>query len=76
MMATVFGIYLCYLMALPFLAVLVWVLTLAVLFSPWQQWFKSKIKSASLAASVSVLLIGLIMVIPARLLASNWPYMR
>jgi predicted PurR-regulated permease PerM len=65
MMATVLGIYLCYKMALPFLPVLVWALTLAVLFSPWQRWLESKLKSPSLAASIAVLLIGLIVVIPA-----------
>ena len=64
MMATVLGIYLCYKMALPFLPVLVWALTLAVLFSPWQRWLESKLKSPSLAASIAVLLIGLIVVIP------------
>ncbi len=65
MLATVLGIYLCYKMAVPFLAVLVWALTLAVLFSPWQRWLESKLKSPSLAASIAVLLIGLIVVIPA-----------
>jgi len=65
MMATVLGLYLCYQMALPFLAVLIWALTLAVLFSPWQRWFESKLKSPSLAAAISVLLIGSIVVIPA-----------
>ena len=64
MMATLLGIYLCYKMALPFLPVLVWALTLAVLFSPWQRWLESKLKSPSLAASIAVLLIGLIVVIP------------
>lgn len=65
MMVTVLGIYLCYQMALPFLAVLVWALTLAVLFSPLQRYLEAKIKSSGLAASISVLIIGLIVVIPA-----------
>lgn len=65
MMATVLGIYLCYKMAIPFLPVLAWALTLAVLFTPLQRWFESKLKFPSLAASVSVLLISLIIVIPA-----------
>ncbi len=65
MMLTVLGLYLCYKMALPFLAVLVWALTLAVLFSPLQRYLESKMQSAGLAASVSVLVIGLIVVIPA-----------
>ncbi len=65
MMVTVLGIYLCYKMALPFLAVLVWALTLAVLFNPMQGYLEAKLKSAGLAASISVLIIGLIVVIPA-----------
>jgi predicted PurR-regulated permease PerM len=65
MAATVFGLYICYQMAIPFLSVLVWALTLAVLFSPLQLWLESKLKYASLAAIASILLIGLIVVAPA-----------
>jgi predicted PurR-regulated permease PerM len=65
MVATVFGIYICYQMAMPFLSVLVWALTLAVLFSPLQCWLESKLKYASLAAIVSIFLIALIVVAPA-----------
>lgn len=65
MMATVLGIYLCYKIAIPFLSVLAWALALAVLFTPLQRWFESKLKFPSLATSVSVLLISLIIVIPA-----------
>jgi predicted PurR-regulated permease PerM len=64
MLVTVLGVYLCYRMAMPFLAVLVWALTLAVLFTPLQQWLESKLKHPSLAAIVSILLIGLIVVLP------------
>ncbi len=65
MLATLLGVYLCYLIAVPFLSVLVWALTLAVLFTPLQRRFEAKFKHASLAAIVSVLLIGLIVVVPA-----------
>lgn len=65
MIVTGLGIYLCYRMALPFLAVLAWALTLAVLFSPLQHWLESKLKQPSLAALISILLIGLIVVVPA-----------
>ncbi len=65
MMATVLGIYLCYRLAVPFLSVLAWALTLAVLFAPLQRWFEVKLKRPSLAALISILLIGLIVVIPA-----------
>ena len=64
MLATVLGIYLCYRMAVPFLPVLVWALTLAVLFTPLQVWLESKLKHSSLAAIVSILLIGAIVVVP------------
>jgi predicted PurR-regulated permease PerM len=65
MAATIFGLYICYQMAIPFLSVLVWALTLAVLFTPLQLWLESKLKYASLAAIASILLIGLIVVAPA-----------
>jgi len=62
---TVFGIYLCYQMAVPFLPVLVWALALAVLFMPFQFWLESKLKHPSLAAFIAVLMIGLMVVVPA-----------
>jgi len=62
---TILGIYLCCLIAEPFLPVLVWALTLAVLFTPLQGWLESKLRHSSLAAIVSILLIGLIVVVPA-----------
>ncbi len=62
--ATTFGIYLCYRMAVPFLAAIAWALTLAVLFTPLQRWLESKVKSPSLAAIFSVLVIFLIVVVP------------
>ncbi len=65
MMATVLGVYLCYKMTVPFLAVITWALALAVLFVPLQRWFEFKLKSPSLAAFISVLLIGLILITPA-----------
>ena len=62
MLLTVLGLYLCYKMAMPFLAVLVWALTLAVLFAPLQGYLEGKLKASGLAALVSVLIIGLIVV--------------
>jgi predicted PurR-regulated permease PerM len=64
MLATVLGIYLCYRMAIPFLSVLTWAITLAVLFAPLQRWLESKFKRSSLAAIVNILIIGLIVVVP------------
>jgi predicted PurR-regulated permease PerM len=65
MAATALGIYLCYRMALPFVTALTWALTLAVLFMPVHRWLESTVKHSNLAASVSVLVIGLIVVVPA-----------
>ena len=65
MVATAFGVYLCYRLAAPFLPALVWALALAVLFTPFQRWLESKLKRPSLAAVVSVLVIGLIVALPA-----------
>ena len=64
MAATAFGIYLCYRLALPFLPALAWALALAVMFTPFQRWLESKLKHPSLAASVSVLVVGLIVAAP------------
>lgn len=63
--ATGFGIFLCYLMAAPFLPALAGALALAVIFTPLQRWLESKLRFANLAAFVSVLVIALIVVAPA-----------
>ena len=65
MSATALGLYLCYRMALPFVPALTWALALAVLFVPVHRWLKSTVKGSNLAASVSVLVIGLIVIVPA-----------
>lgn len=69
--ATALGLYLCYQMALPFVPALTWALALAVLFMPVHRWLESTLKHASLAASVSVLGIGLIVVVPATLVGQR-----
>jgi predicted PurR-regulated permease PerM len=63
--AIILGAILCYLMALPFLPVLVWAFALAVLFTPIQRLLESKLKRPSLAAIITTLLIALIVVVPA-----------
>lgn len=64
MSVTGLGIYLCYRLALPFVPALAWAVALAVLFAPLQRRLEAKLRSG-LAASVSLLLIGLIVVVPA-----------
>ncbi|MDO8541498.1 MAG: AI-2E family transporter [Opitutaceae bacterium] len=63
--ATAGGIYLCYRLALPFLPAIAWALALAVLFAPCQRWLESKLKRPSLAAALSVVVIGLFVVVAA-----------
>lgn len=63
--ATAFGVYLCWMLAAPFVSALAWALALAVLFTPFQGWLESKFKHPNLAAFVGVLVIGAIVVIPA-----------
>ncbi len=64
--AIALGIFLCCRLAAPLLSALAWALALAVMFAPLQRWFESKLKRRpSVAALVSVLVIGLIVVIPA-----------
>jgi len=65
LMATAFGIYVCYLLAEPFLSALTWAVVLAVLFAHAHHWIESKLRHASLAAAISVATIALIVVVPA-----------
>ena len=71
MSATAIGLYLCYRMALPFVPALTWALTLAVLFMPVHRWLKSTVKRSNLAASVSVLVIGLMVIVPATFMGQH-----
>ncbi len=63
--ATVFGLYLCYLLAEPFLPAISWALALTVLFTPLQKTLESILKHPNSATLVTVLIIGLIVVVPA-----------
>lgn len=69
--ATAYGIYVCCLLVAPFLPALAWALALAILFTPLQVWLEAKLRRSSLAAMVSVLLIGLIVVVPAVFVAQR-----
>jgi predicted PurR-regulated permease PerM len=69
--ATALVLYLCYLIALPFVPALTWALALAVLFMPVHRWIESLVRHANLAASVSVLAIGLTVVVPATFLGQR-----
>jgi len=68
---TVAGIYVCYLLLLPFLPGLVWALALAIIFMPVHRWVEAKLINGDIAAAISVLLLGLIVVIPI-IVVSSW----
>jgi predicted PurR-regulated permease PerM len=65
------GVYLCYLLAVPFLSPLTWAVTLAVLFAPAHRWIESKLRGRGLAAMVSVAIVALIVVVPATFVAER-----
>ena len=65
LLATGLAVYVCYLMAMPFLPALVWALALAVLFAPLQVWLETKLKHTSLAALTSVIMISSLVIVPA-----------
>lgn len=62
---TLIAIYFCYRLAVPFFPALAWALALAVLFAPLHRWLESKVKYPNLAASLSILIVALIVVVPA-----------
>ncbi len=71
MALTLGGLYLCYRLAAPFFPALAWALALAILFAPVQRWLEAKIKYPSLATSISVLLVAVIVVLPATFIADR-----
>ena len=60
---TAIGLYVFYRLGLPFLGPLAWALALAVLFNPMHREFERRIKKPNLAATVTVVIIGLILVV-------------
>ena len=71
MAVSVLGIYLSYRLAAPFLAALTWALGLAILVAPLHRWLESKIKLPNLVATISVLLVLIIVVVPAIFVADR-----
>jgi predicted PurR-regulated permease PerM len=69
--ATALGLYLCYLLALPFLPALAWAMAFAVLFTPLQRWLEKKLRRPSLAAVACLLIVGSIVVVPAALIGTQ-----
>ena len=64
MAVTVGGIYFSYRLAAPFFPPLAWAMALAVLFVPLHRWLESKVKVPNLAATISVLVVIVIVGVP------------
>ncbi len=71
MAVTVVGIYFSYRLAAPFFPALAWALALAVLFAPLHRWLESKVKYPNLAATICVLVVAVIVVVPATFVAER-----
>ncbi len=59
------GMYLCYRLAQPCIPSLVWAGALALVFTPLHRWIETKVRKRNLAAAFSLVLIGLLVVVPA-----------
>ncbi len=59
------GIYLCYRLAQPCIPSLVWAGALALIFTPLQRWLEARVKRRNLAAAFSLVIVGLLVVVPA-----------
>lgn len=63
------GVIICYLIAAPFVPALIWSLTLAVLFVPFELRVRRIVTSKNIAAGISSIIVALIVVIPVLLIA-------
>ena len=70
-MATGIGVYLCYLLTVPFLASLTWALVLSVSFSHAHQKIEMRLKHRGLAAAISVAAILILVVFPVVLVVQQ-----
>lgn len=64
---TTIALYVCYLIALPFLPALVLALALGVAAYPLHQWVKNRLHNPTVSAFVSVALIALLVIVPLSL---------
>ncbi len=67
MLSLFLGVYLCYLIALPFLPSLSWAIGLSVLATPLQKRLETKLGHPGLCALVCTSLLGLVVVVPTTL---------
>lgn len=59
------GIYLCYRLAQPCIPSLVWAGALAMVFAPLHLWIEARVRKPNLAAVLSLVTVGLLVVVPA-----------
>jgi ribose/xylose/arabinose/galactoside ABC-type transport system permease subunit len=71
MVGTLIGLYVCYLLVTPFLAALAWALTLSVLAAPVHDRRERTVRRPNLAATISVLLLAFIVILPVMLLGQQ-----
>jgi predicted PurR-regulated permease PerM len=71
LLATLIGLTVCYLVALPFLPALVWALTAAVLAMPLHRRLEKRVKRPNLAAGMSLGIFALLVFVPLMLLGSG-----
>ena len=69
--AIIIGLYVCWLLTVPFLPAIAGALAFAVLFSRLHRRLEARIRHANLAATVSVLIVALIVVAPATLVGER-----
>lgn len=69
--ATLVGVYLCYLLAAPFLPASTWAIVLAVLFAPVHRRIEAVLKRSNLAALLSVLIVAVTIVAPVSFVAQR-----
>jgi predicted PurR-regulated permease PerM len=68
---TLAGLFVCTLLTAPFFPALTWAVALAILFAPAHGWIEARLKKPNLAAAMSVLWIGLLVVLPFVVLGSR-----
>jgi predicted PurR-regulated permease PerM len=69
--ATALGLYLCYLLALPFLPALTWALVLSVMLLPMHRRIEARTGHADLAAIISVIVAAIAVVVPVLYVAQK-----
>jgi predicted PurR-regulated permease PerM len=71
LLATGIGVYLCYLLAVPFLAPLTWAIVLGVTCLPMHKLIELRVTNVNIAAVISVFLVAVLVVVPVSLIAQQ-----